>query len=299
MFLKPVCLKRIFNFILVTFFALPAMLISRPAFAVRPFITDDARIAAPREFQIETSLRIDKERVQNLNVFSVGLLEKLEGSFNFIDGFMLQDETKYKPSISGPGFQLKYLFTDGKTSSFPGTALVAGVTPPWGAGSGTFSPPSWSNYVYLAVTKYFFPDFERFNLHANIGFNNSYQDPTKTSLSWGVAVQTHLLDKLYLCGEVFSGDPYAITPGALFQIGFRYFVSPIIQLDLSTGKGLYGDPDDRKLCGIWFPNGFRQFRKKQMITSRGFAYQFHFPWKCFRSSVERPSTKSLKSSFRK
>ena len=159
MFLKPVCLKRIFNFILMMFFALPAMLIPPPAFAVRPFITDDARIAAPREFQIETSLRIDKERVQNLNVLSVGLLEKLEGSFNFIDGFMLQDETKYKPSISGPGFQLKYLFTDGKTSSFPGTALVARSYSPLGGRKRHFFPSFMEQLCVPGRDQIFFSGF--------------------------------------------------------------------------------------------------------------------------------------------
>ena len=117
--------------------------------------------------------------------------------------------------------------------------------------------------MYLAVTKYFFPDFERLNLHLNLGFNNSYEDSTKTSLSWGVGVQSHLVHKLYLCAEVFSGDPYAITPGALFQVGFRYFISPQIQLDLSTGKGLYGDPMIGNFVGFGFRVVFDNFVKSK------------------------------------
>jgi len=233
-------------------FVMP-LLLSRPALAVRPFITDDARIAGPREFQIETSLRVDKERFQNLNVLSIGVMDKLEASFNFIDGFMMEDETKYNLSISGPGFQLKYLFTDGKTSSFPATGLVIGATPPWRAGSETFANPSWSDYVYLCVTKYFFKDWESLNLHINLGFTNSYDDKVRTNATWGIGVQSHLFDKLYLCTEFFSGDPYAITPGALFQIGFRYFISDRMQLDVSTGKGLYGEP----MLGYYGGFGFR------------------------------------------
>jgi hypothetical protein len=253
---------RYFSLSLILLFSMLAFLFPCSALAVRPFITDDARIAAPREFQVETSLRIDKERFQNLNVFSLGILEKLEASLNFIDGFMLEDETKYNLSIAGPGFQLKYLFTDGKTSVFPGVALVAGFVPPWGAGSQNFSPPSWSDYLYLAVTKYFFKDFESLNLHANLGFTNSYDEQVKTNTTWGVGVQAHLVEKLYLCTEVFSGDPYAITPGALFQIGLRYFISDRMQIDLSTGRGLYGDPMLDYYAGFGFRVIFDNFVRK-------------------------------------
>jgi len=238
------------------------LLFPRSALAVRPFITDDARIAGPREFQIESSLRVDKERFQNLNVFSLGVLDKLEVSLNFIDGFMLEDETKYNLSIAGPGLQLKYLFTDGKTSAFPATALVAGFVPPWGTGSETFSPPSWSDYAYLAVTKYFFKDWESLNLHFNLGFTNSYEDKVKTNTTWGIGLQSHLVNKLYLCTEIFSGDPYAITPGALFQVGLRYFISDKMQIDLSTGRGLYGDPMLDYYMGFGLRVVFDTFVKK-------------------------------------
>jgi len=239
-----------------------ALWVPHPALAVRPFITDDARIAGPREFQIETSVRVDKERVQNLNVISIGVMDKLEASFNFIDGFMLEDETKYNLSIAGPGFQLKYLFTDVKTSSFPATGVVVGFVPPWGAGSQNFSPPSWSDYVYLAITKYFFKDWESLNLHINLGFTNSYDEKVKTHSTWGIGIQSHLFNKLYICTEFFSGDPYAITPGALFQIGFRYFISDRMQLDVSTGKGLYGEPMLDYYAGFGFRVVFDNFVKK-------------------------------------
>jgi hypothetical protein len=225
-----------------------------PVMAVRPFITDDARISSPGEIAIETSLRIDKERFQNLNVISFGIIKNLEGSFNFIDGFMREDKTKNILSIAGPGFQLKYLFTDGKTSSFPATGLAAGASPPFGWGSDSFANSSWSNYVYLAVTKFFFKDQEKLNLHINMGFNNSYEERRiNTSWSWGVGVQMHLLNKLYLCTEIYQGDPYAITPGALYQVGLRYFLSSNIQMDMATGKGLYGDP----MLGQYFSCGLR------------------------------------------
>ena len=180
-------IKFLSKTLLILMAAAPAVLfIHGPSFAVRPFITDDARIASTEEIQIETSLRVDQERVQNLNVVSFGLTKSLEGSFNFIDGYMREDETRNRLSAAGPGFQLKYLFTDGKAAGFPATGFVAGVTPPYGVGSSTFANPSWGDYLYAVVTKFFFKDLETLNLHVNVGFNNSYEGRAKTSFSWGV-----------------------------------------------------------------------------------------------------------------
>ena len=41
---------------------------AHPVMAVRPFITDDARVVGDDQWQLETSMRIDKHKVQNLNV---------------------------------------------------------------------------------------------------------------------------------------------------------------------------------------------------------------------------------------
>jgi hypothetical protein len=244
------CLLKTLFILMVT---AAVFFIPKNSFAVRPFITDDARIASTEEIQIETSLRVDQERVQNLNVISFGLTKKLEGSFNFIDGYMREDETRNQLSVAGPGFQFKYLFTDGKAAGFPATGLVAGVTPPYGAGSSTFANPAWGDYLYAVATKFFFRDQETLNLHINVGFNNSYAGRPTTSFSWGVGVQAHVIDKLYLCTEIYQGDPYAITPGALYQVGLRYFISDKMQADIATGKGIYGDP----MLGQYVSAGFR------------------------------------------
>ena len=213
-----------------------------PALAVRPFITDDARIADKGTLLVETSLRVDKERFQNLNVLSYRIAERLEASVNFTDGFMINDETRGNPSIAGPGLQFKYLFGDGVGIDFPSTALVVGATSPDGSGSVNFKAPAWSEYVYLAVTKALVNHPENLNLHINIGLNHSEAEGHPTTVAWGVGIQAHAVGKLFLCTEIFAGDPYAITPGALYQIGLRYFFSDKMQIDMSTGTGLWGDP---------------------------------------------------------
>lgn len=208
-------------------------------FAVRPFITDDARINLKDEFLIETSLRVDSERFQNLNVLTYGLGHNLETSINFTDGFMNENK---KFSVAGPGFQAKYIWGDGISIKTPSVALTIGATSPNGSGNPDFKSNYWSEYLYFCISKALVNNPENFNIHINLGINRSDGPETRYSSLWGIGFQIHTIGKLFLCTEIFSGDPYAITPGALYQVGFRYFISNNIQFDSSTGIGLYGDP---------------------------------------------------------
>ena len=54
-------------------------------------------------------------------------------------------------SVAGPLLQAKYLFTEGTPNGYPGVAIVAGVSTPYG--SQGFANPSWSRFAYLAVTE--------------------------------------------------------------------------------------------------------------------------------------------------
>ena len=226
----------VFTAVLIT------LLVPRPAAAVRPFITDDARITDEGSVLIETSVRVDSERAQNLNVISYGFTKRLELGLNFTDGVMLRDETNYRPSVAGPGIQMKYLFGDGVGIDFPSIAIAAGATSPNGAGSVNFRATDWSEYVYFCISKALVNHPENLNLHINVGINHSEGPGHPTTALWGVGFQIHMAGKTFLCTEVFSGDPYAITPGALYQLGLRYFISEKMQFDLSSGHGLWGEP---------------------------------------------------------
>ena len=110
----------------------------------------------------------------------------------------------------------------------------------------------WSEYVYLTITKALVNHPENFNLHINLGINHSEIEGHPYTASWGVGIQAHMINKLFLCTEIFAGDPYAITPGAIYQIGLRYFFSDKMQLDMSTGTGLWGDPKLGEYLGLGF-----------------------------------------------
>jgi hypothetical protein len=227
-------------------FCLPA-----PAMAVRPFVTDDARVVGANLFLLETSLRMDKTRLQNTNLLAYGPTEKLELTLGFVDGVFLEGEDSWKMSIAGPLAQAKYLFTEGTPNGYPGLAVVAGTGSPYGTYD--FGNPSWSGFAYLAATESL-GENERVLIHFNIGTNYSQAEGEswKFTTTWGVGMQIRLVGGLYSVSEIFYGDPYVGDVGGAFQVGFRYFVSERIQLDATVGSGLWGNTQLDTWGGIGF-----------------------------------------------
>jgi hypothetical protein len=209
--------------------------------AVRPFVTDDARVVGKDMAQLETSLHWDNARLQNTNFLAYGASEKLELTLGFVDGVFLEGEDSWKMSIAGPLAQAKYLFTEGTPNGYPGLAVVAGTGTPYGMYN--FGNPSWSAFAYLAATESL-GENERVLIHFNIGTNYSQAEGEswKFTTTWGVGMQIRLVGGLHSVSEIFYGDPYVGDVGGAFQVGFRYFVSERVQLDATVGSGLWGNP---------------------------------------------------------
>jgi hypothetical protein len=247
---------------LITLTLIPVLAPLSSAYAVRPFITDDARVTPAHTFLTETSLRFDEHRLQNLTLFALGFSDKLEGTIGFTDGILLKDEDggSYQFSVAGPLLQLKYLFNEQKGQhGIPAFAVAAGVNPPWGIGSKNFAPPSWSEFCFLLMSKAFSSHPEHLNLHVNLGVTNThhpYESTMKQEVTWGIGLQYHLFrDRIYGVTEIVSGDPYGVSSGAVYQIGLRFFISDRMQLDTSYGAGMWGDPIPAWFLGF----GFRFF----------------------------------------
>jgi len=237
---RKVIIQQSFHSGVAAIVLLAILMIANPVMAVRPFITDDARVVGDHLLGFETSLRWDQSRLQNLNLLAIGLSDKLEGTVGFVHGLSLEGDSMNTYGITGPLLQLKYLFTEGTPNRWPGFALIGGVVPPYG--SGGFIPPRWSEFIYLAVTESLF-EKDRLMLHGNFGtFITQPDNGLKTSTTWGIGAQLRLIGGLHAVGEIFSGDPYAESSGGAFQAGFRYFISDKIQLDATIGSGLWGDP---------------------------------------------------------
>jgi hypothetical protein len=237
------------------FMALVVLLLTvciiQPAMAVRPFVTDDAAVVGAKLTLLETSLRLDKTRLQNLNLLAYGPTEKLELTAGFIDGFLTEaEDATGKFSIAGPLAQAKYLFKEPTPNGLPGLAAVVGFNTPYGTNN--FGNASWGEFVYLASTASLGDD-DRVLIHANVG--TAYgkpEDTWKFITTWGIGTQIRIIGGLNAVGEIFSGDPYSQSSGRAFQAGFRYFISRWVQADATVGSGLRGSPeiDNWAGCGL-------------------------------------------------
>ncbi len=233
----------------------------RSADAVRPFITDDAQVTPAHTFLTEASLRLDQNRFQNLMLFALGLTERLEGTVGFLDGILLDQEegATGRFSASGPLLQLKYLIHEQKgKDGIPSFAVEAGAIAPWGFGSRGFYPDAWSQFLVFMMSKSLSDHPEHFNLHVNIGITNVNHSgkPSEQEVVWGLGTQFHLYrDVIYGVGEIVSGDPYGVSSGAVYQVGFRFFASERMQFDATYGSGIRGDPRPGWFMGV----GFRFF----------------------------------------
>lgn len=233
-------------------------LVSTPALAVRPFITDDARVVGKHQAQLETWVRYDRTALQHWAVPAFGPIAPLEVTVGAVHGVALQPNRNY--SLAAPLLQAKLLLRPAEKNDLPGVAIIAGTFLPFGTGD--FRSPV-SGFTYLAVSEVIGDDAVL--LHANLGFagaqlerpasNNpaELEQHARYRVTWGVATQIRLYGPVNLAAEVFSGDPYAEVGGGAGQGGFRFVISKFIQIDVAGGGGLYGEP---RMPG-WGSFGFR------------------------------------------
>lgn len=216
----------------------------RHAMAVRPFVTDDARVVGDHQIQLETSVRHDKNAFSNLNLVAWGPTANSEITMGFAHGFPLNMESNRGYGLSVPLMQFKYLFWEGKPNGYPGMAAATGALPPWGKGE--FRQEKWSEFVFLAFTQSLF-EKEAVLIHANIGV--STMNP-RTVATWGLGTQIQLMGGLNGVCEVFYNDPYMGKTGGAYQAGFRYIVNDSLQLDATVGGGLFGSEQIPAFVGM-------------------------------------------------
>jgi hypothetical protein len=215
-----------------------------PLMAVRPFVTDDARVVGNHQAQVETSVRYDKGAFSNLSLIAFGPGERSEVTIGLTNGFLLDVESNRSFGITGPLMQFKYLMWEAKPNAYPGFAMVAGAAPPWGRSD--FRPERWSEFVYAAFTESLF-DRERVLIHANIGISTT--NPASVA-TWGLGTQIRLVGGLHGVLEVFYNDPYIGKIGGAYQAGFRHIISDNIQVDLTMGGGLFGSEQINTFVGM-------------------------------------------------
>ena len=221
--------------------ALGLVFAARDAHAIRPFVTDDARVVGEAHLQLETYWRRDRESAQHWLLPAVGPTDWLKltlGAVHGVNGFRAYpDEPKY--AIAGPLLQGKILLRETVPNRPPGLALaLGGIT---GLGRGGFEPPGESGFAYLAATQAFFKE-DDFLVHMNVGVaavNAEGFPPAR--FTYGIGTQVETVFDFHLIGEIYSGDPYIPGSGGSYQLGFRQIYNDHLQLDFTFGGGLWGD----------------------------------------------------------
>lgn len=223
------------------------------AWAIRPFVTDDARVVGEGHLQLETWWRRDRLGMQQWVLPAVGPTNWLELSLGGVHGAgqLGRQREKATYAIGGPIAQGKLLLRETVPNEPPGVAFVVGGVAP--AGRGGFESPGWSGFSYLAVTQALIKEDDLL-IHGNIGISAVSApglDPAK--LTWGVGMQVETLYDFHLIGEIFSGDPYVQGSGGAYQAGFRMIFNDHLQLDGTWGGGLWGET----VLPVWFSSGIR------------------------------------------
>jgi hypothetical protein len=206
--------------------------------AIRPFVTDDARVVGRHTPQLETWIQADRRALQHWLLPAFGPTDWLELTLGGAHG-TAPDDPGQGYSVTVPLLQAKALVQEGAPNGLPGVAGAAGVLTHGGHGVLRASDPVVFGYV--AATESLFPE-ERLLIHINLGLSREVADGTDTVLLAGLGTQLHVVAGLFLLGEILWNDPYAGALGGGWQVGGRYGFGDHVQIDTSIGSGL-GDTD--------------------------------------------------------
>lgn len=219
--------------------------------AIRPFITDDARVVGKRLAQLESWFRFDRESGQQWLLAAYGPHEKLELTVGGVAGYENKGNGDLGFSYALPLIQGKYLFRQYEHGKGPGAALVLGTFLP--GGTGAFRPPGYGTFAFAIFTQCFGAQ-ENVLIHANVGANYLHIDGANELVpTWGFGTQVKTYKGFHLVGELFSGDPYVPGTGLSWQMGFRHIVTDLFQFDMTLGQGIGG----ANPLPFWFSGGVR------------------------------------------
>jgi len=231
--------------------ALTLTVVAPKAYAVRPFITDDAMVIDDGFFQLESWALVDNFSGQHWNMLAYGPYQGLEVAVGAVWGYHRPQPGQAQFSYATPLLEAKYLFRGYDCGKFPGVALAGGSFLP--GGKGGFVAPGYGAYGYMAVTQCF-GQREDVLIHGNIGGNYLYADQRNQFLfMWGLGVQLRVYEGFHLVGEMVAGDPYVPDSGFAYHVGFRHFISDFLQIDASVGQGMGG----RNRVPLWVGMGAR------------------------------------------
>ncbi len=237
------------------------LLAATTAHAIRPFVTDDARVVGDRLGQLETWVVVDRIQLDHNVLAAIGPTDWIELTAGFVHGAAHRGPDR-RWGITGPIAQSKLLLKHATPDGLPGVAIAFGALPPWGTASQR--PLGLGLFAYLAVTESLRD--EAILVHANVGVaaaeRGSGHDPRWTR-AWtaGLGAQVKVIAGLHAVAEVYHADPYdPIAATAATQLGARYVFSEQVQVDWTYGAAFDRPPRGERTAaeaGQWSTLGLR------------------------------------------
>ena len=235
--------------------------------AIRPFVTDDARVVGRKLAQLEMWALVDRLVIEHNALAAVGPTDWLELTAGLIQGGVhTGGERGY--SVTGPVLQAKALLLPASNNRWPGIAIAGGALAPWG--HGPFVPPGWSGFGYVALTESLWDEW--LLVHTNLGLamgddgdgvstpGSEERERVRRVITGGLGVQARIIAGLHGMGEIYYGDPYdARFSHPAMQLGFRYIFSEHVQADGTFGSTLRAaaSPDGHVRTEQWGTLGLR------------------------------------------
>jgi len=217
------------------------LLFTQSSWAIRPFVTDDARVLDYG--QIGSEIWVEQAKIDSDYLFTEHALLSWNfykwievtavGNFQTHDGDIL---------FFNPVAQGKVLLAKAGSDSQPGLAISAAHI--FNAGSGEERERASSSYL-LGMSTIRFKD-DHLIIHTNLGFTNAATaaGKQKTRAFWGLGFDHSLHEFNWrVIGEVYSGDPYsAYRSPVAAQGGLRWLYHHQYSFDLVFGgQPVYGE----------------------------------------------------------
>lgn len=217
---------------------LVGLLLCSPAWAARPFVTDDARLTTEGSCQLESWMRAYSDSRELWALPACNPTGNLEitlggGTATVTEG----------PSTADYVLQFKTLFKPLTTNGW-GLGLAAGTVrhPEIHPGPNLLG----NTFVYLPFSASFHND--QVIVHANFGWLRDHAS-SLDKMTWGIGGEFQMPARLTLIAETFGDDksrPY-------WQTGVRFAVIPnLFQIDATIGQQFGGDS-----AGRWISFGVR------------------------------------------
>lgn len=208
--------------------------------AVRPFVTDDARIVYKGQLETEsyaglTMTRNDKPTVEARFLQGMSLTDRLEiiaGGF----GFTYQaNQARPLDMLIQPKYVVYRSF-----GAIPSISVAAASLFPLSG-----NRQQWNSYAMAHASWFLFtpenstdPYDNGLAIHINVGTKSQYDaGPSiyRSKVYWAAAFEviTPISREIRFLGEVFNGDPFSYEEKfPAFQTGFRWYKTANTQMDI-------------------------------------------------------------------